>query len=515
MAYKLSEDVQLSDYVVDLERDGGDINPLLFDLLSIASPHGSAGEDDVRDRIVHELKEYGQRYQIDSYGNLIVRIGKRRKHRTLFSAHMDTVHDIPGDVRLVMTENAPDPSEDGMVYGMMKERPVRYKVGTSEKTYTYGELRSLAGEYGAKWWRLKPIAMSPRFYHMEELESYSAKEGKIIEKAPIIERVLLDEVWTPSVLGADDKLGCYILLRLIRAGVDGVYVFHVGEEVGCLGSNHILKHGYGDVLKDIDRAIAFDRMNYGDIINSQSGTTCASQAFCKELAAQLNEHMPAYQKFSPSVRGVFTDTAVYMDDVPECTNLSVGYFAQHTDAEHFDLLWLESILIPALLQVDWSGLPVKRDPKAITKAWQGYGAYYYSRHDSGGWGGYIGFDDEIDWIDDPNNPDNDDEDEEPNVEDDDDRRVVPFGNPQDWEDAEKVWEEQGYEAPWNVSPYTPWSKIPHWRPDDGLWSICSEAQMKLIMRKYLLSGGKPIERAVEDMYSICQELDMLKSEVLG
>ncbi len=345
---------------------------------------------------------------------------------------------------------------------------------------------------------------------MEKLTSLNDKNGVVAEEIPPIEKVVMDAQWVPSVLGADDKLGCYIMLRMIEAGIQGTYIFHVGEEVGTIGSTYILEKT-SHVLKDIDRAIAFDRMNYGDVIGSQGGT-CASGEFCKALADELNQYMPSLQHFTPSVRGVFTDTATYMDDVPECTNLSVGYFNQHTENEHFDLLWLECMLLPALLKVDWQSLPTKRDPKAVKTSYYRGNSYLSGCGGYGGWGGAHWWDDDVDWVNDPNNPAGDDEEDE-----DSESYVVgpPNTKPKDWLDAEKFWEEMGYEAPWNVSPYTPWSKIPTWVPEQGIWSICSEEQMRLIMRKHLATQKKPIEEATKILFETLQELEVLKNEIIG
>jgi len=39
-----------------------------------------------------------------------------------------------------------------------------------------------------------------------------------------------------SCLGADCTTGIWLQLEMIRAGVEGVYVVHASEEIGCLGS---------------------------------------------------------------------------------------------------------------------------------------------------------------------------------------------------------------------------------------------------------------------------------------
>lgn len=168
-------------------------------------------------------------------------------------------------------------------------------------------------------------------------------------------------MYTPSVLGADDKIGMYIMLMMIKAKVPGLYIFHVGEECGGVGSKSLAKT-HKSVFEGIDRVIAFDRAKYTSVITKQTCSKCCSDKFGNALAAALNKNMPTHSQFKLDTGGSFTDSANYTDIVPECTNLSVGYFDQHTKNECFDYIWLESIFLPALLKVDWSKLPTDRKP---------------------------------------------------------------------------------------------------------------------------------------------------------
>ncbi len=77
-------------------------------------------------------------------------------------------------------------------------------------------------------------------------------------------------------------------------------------------------------------------MNYGDVIISQGGGTTASH----EFAFDLGDLLGAWWNPSP---GVYTDTAEYAEKIPECSNLSVGYFNQHCENEWQDL-WFASYL---------------------------------------------------------------------------------------------------------------------------------------------------------------------------
>lgn len=184
-----------------------------------------------------------------------------------------------------------------------------------------------------------------------------------------------DNKYVPSILGADDKLGVWIMLKMIKHGTPGLYVFHVGEERGGIGSRYISDRT-PELVKGMQRCVAFDRMDYTDVITRQQGGVCCSKEFAKELAKRINVKIPNFKQFEPSSHGVFTDSANYRRLIPECTNLSVGYFNQHTRVENFDYIWLEQIFLPAILDLEWETLPIKRDPKVITAST----SYNYSRN---------------------------------------------------------------------------------------------------------------------------------------
>ena len=159
-------------------------------------------------------------------------------------------------------------------------------------------------------------------------------------------------------LGADDGLGVFLLCEMIRAKVPGHYFFHYGEEVGGIGSSAVAKAC--DIAPQIDYAIALDRAGNSDVVTHQLGMRTCSDAFAQSLARQLTtQHLPGY---TPA-HGVYTDTAEYMDIVSECTNLSVGYYAQHTANEIVDLTHVGRLL-HALLHFDETALVCERVPFA-------------------------------------------------------------------------------------------------------------------------------------------------------
>jgi len=283
------------------------ITPMLYDLLSCIAPHPDY------DTIVKTIKKYipkSQKVFTDGIGNIIIKVGEN--YTTMFSCHIDMVF---------------------------------------RKTY-FDDLKS------------KPKILNLFIAQDKERDKKSFVWGGIVT-----EYKNNSYIYTPTTLGADDKAGIFILINLIRAKVPGLYIFHVGEEIGGIGSSDIVTRSPG-LVKGIDRAIAFDRMDYLDIIDRQRGAVCCSHKFVNAFADQLTDLIITPNKISKRFKGAtgtFTDTANYTGLIPECTNLSVGYFCQHGSEECLNTLWLETILMPALLQVDWESLPIERTPYKLPK----------------------------------------------------------------------------------------------------------------------------------------------------
>jgi len=159
-----------------------------------------------------------------------------------------------------------------------------------------------------------------------------------------------------NCLGADDTAGIWLMLEMVKAGIAGTYVIHYGEEIGCVGSSALASHN-PEFLRQFQAAIAFDRAGYGDVITHQMGQRTCSDVFATALGEQLGG------EYRPCDKGVYTDTNEYAHLIPECTNLSVGYFNQHTENESLDMGFLVA-LRNSLLKVDWDHLPIERQPDA-------------------------------------------------------------------------------------------------------------------------------------------------------
>ncbi len=164
-----------------------------------------------------------------------------------------------------------------------------------------------------------------------------------------------------TILGSDDKAGMTVMLYMIEKKVPGIYYFFTGEEVGCIGSGDLADQWFElKMFNDITKIVSFDRRGTGSVITHQLYGRCCSNEFAEELSKRLNDTDEGIN-MSPDNTGIMTDSAKFVDMVPECTNISVGYYKEHTVDECQDIEFLQR-LCKAVVKIDWETLPVKRDP---------------------------------------------------------------------------------------------------------------------------------------------------------
>lgn len=257
--------------------------------LSVKRPHNGKGvamfTDWLESHVPTHLKEF---VSYDDAGNLHVDARVDATHRTLFVAHVDTVH-----------------REDGA-----------------------NKIRKTAG----KWYA------------------------------------------DDAVLGADDGAGVAMLMHMLCAGVPAYYVFTQGEECGGVGAKHLSKDV--SLLSQFDRAIAFDRRGIDSVITHQGWGRCCSDSFAQALADELSSGNVLM--YLGDDTGVYTDTAEFVDTIPECTNISIGYMFEHTLKEELNIHHFTA-LAEAVLTVAWDALPTDRDPTVIESKYNDYAV------PSGGW----------------------------------------------------------------------------------------------------------------------------------
>ena len=260
------------------------LNRALSRALSMKRPHKGLGEQLMIDWIIDNLP-HGQGYTVDGFGNLHVDMRTEPVHRTLFVAHVDTVHRTDGPNKIRKTR---------------------------DKWYASGD-----------------------------------------------------------PLGADDGAGIAILMQLITQAKPAYYIFTLGEECGGLGATYVAEK-HADLLREFDRAIAFDRRGTGDVITHQGCGRCCSDAFGEALADALNTVSHEKLIYMPSDAGVYTDTAEFVDIIPECTNISCGYNYEHSDREELSITHLVT-LANTVCNMDWDVLPTERDPSVRESKWDRWG----------------------------------------------------------------------------------------------------------------------------------------------
>lgn len=185
-----------------------------------------------------------------------------------------------------------------------------------------------------------------------------------------------------TTLGADDKAGVSILVWLMKHKVPGLYYFFIGEEVGCVGSGLAAK--YGDFEGKYDRILSFDRRDTNSIITHQSWSRSCSDSFADALCSELNKSEFGL-KYIKDDGGVYTDSAEFVDIIPECTNVSVGYYSEHTKGEKQNIKHLIA-LCNACLKVDWENLPTARDPKVRESKSSSYKSSYSNAYNPNSYG---------------------------------------------------------------------------------------------------------------------------------
>jgi len=246
-----------------------------------------------------------------------------------------------------------------------------YPIGTEKQVYQFLPEDFIKDKYDNLYWIVgKPDTMFCA--HLDTVDM--GQPGKIFEVNHVIEGDMI-KTDGQTILGADDKAGVVIMLYMIEKNIPGFYLFPVGEEKGCVGSSNLskaLQTKMDPKFKDIKKIIAFDRSGYGSVITHQMEQRCCSDEFANGLISELGKYG---LKYTIDVGGVYCDSAEFADIFPECTNISVGYFDQHSKKERQDIGFLIK-LAEACCKINWASLPVKRDYKKI----EYIDSYYVSRN---------------------------------------------------------------------------------------------------------------------------------------
>jgi hypothetical protein len=179
-----------------------------------------------------------------------------------------------------------------------------------------------------------------------------------------------------SILGADDRAGCYAIIRAVtQAKEKGLtlpnILFTDDEEIGGRGMEEFLLTHKTKRFKHIDLAIALDRQGVGEFVTYVNNPV--------EVNLYIERH--GFHKKTGSysdIRDFSTKTKI------PSVNLSVGYYYEHTKSEYLCIDELE-LTISRLMKIIEN--PIKerypceqRRPKyesysGYGKDWRGHGHY--------------------------------------------------------------------------------------------------------------------------------------------
>lgn len=285
----------------------------LVDMLGYKRSHGSQSHNAFVERYL--VPVFGKP---DDDGNFIKIIGN--KPRVAWMSHHDSVHRTDGMQKVHVMQGY---AEDKIVK-FTRPSPTKSYVGKFYNSYTPSFLNQT----------YKTVKVESAFMHAQ-LHKSNRKE----------------------CLGADCATGMWLMLCMIQAGIEGVYVIHAEEETGCNGSRKLVARN-PDWLQHIDAAISFDRKGYKSIITHQSGQRTCSDEFAYSLSDAIGLGMECDNG------GSYTDSNEYKYVVPECTNVSVGYFDQHTSMERQDLDFAEK-LRQNLCSGSFNALTIERNPEDL------------------------------------------------------------------------------------------------------------------------------------------------------
>ena len=256
---------------------------------------------------------------------------------------------------------------------------MRPAYGETEREFAKQYLEPVFGNPDKSGNYILSVGKNPKICfaaHYDTVHKFDGKQNVILKN----DVISLAPKQESNCLGADCTTGIWLILEMIKANIQGVYVVHAAEEIGCVGSKALVARN-PQWINRVQAVISFDRKGNNSIITHQMGMRTCSDVFAASLGQILGLGMRADDT------GSYTDSNEYASKVPECTNISVGYYGQHTKNETQDLAFAES-LRDALISADWSKLVFHRDPKEVEYLYfpdnygYGMGDFHYSEDDA-------------------------------------------------------------------------------------------------------------------------------------
>ena len=166
-----------------------------------------------------------------------------------------------------------------------------------------------------------------------------------------------------TILGGDNKAGCLILFYMIQNQVPGLYYFFVGEEMSVhnnfpYGSLMVIENETPKFHK-YEKAISFDRKEMGQLVTRQIGRDCCSDIFSGQV---INRFAKLGINLTKDRTGYYTDSAFFVDIIPEIVNISCGVYNEHTVNEYVNINYVKK-LAEACILLNWETLIISSSRK--------------------------------------------------------------------------------------------------------------------------------------------------------
>lgn len=186
-------------------------------------------------------------------------------------------------------------------------------------------------------------------------------------------------LWSPDGLGADDRAGVFLILKIIQAVKKDhkpTVIFTTDEETGCIGA-YQLTVNMPKAPWELKYIIELDRRGVNDCV------------FYDDINQEFQEYVELF--------GFKTDWGTLSDISVICpaweisgVNLSVGYCDEHSEIETLHIQYTYETLYKVLMMLDdiENAEFYKYEPSKFSCQWWKYGGYGY---DSPGW-------DDEDWF---------------------------------------------------------------------------------------------------------------------
>lgn len=138
-------------------------------------------------------------------------------------------------------------------------------------------------------------------------------------------------MWSPDLLGADDRAGVLGIIEIIESGYRPCVIFTTNEEIGCVGAQTLITQHKSYPFGKLKAIIQLDRRGKDDCVFYG----CNNKEFIKYISKfgfRLNH-------------GTFSDISVIAPAWKVCAvNLSIGYENEHSNIEILHTDWYEETI---------------------------------------------------------------------------------------------------------------------------------------------------------------------------